>query len=85
MERKEEAMGIITLAELKPGRGGQVLEVGGTPEFRDRLEDLGLIPGLTLRCLHRAPGGSPAAYEIRGAAIALRRGDAAEILVEEAP
>lgn len=78
-------MGIITLADLKPGRRAQVLELGGAPEFRDRLEDLGLIPGLTLTCLHRAPGGSPAAYEIRGAAIALRRRDAGEILVEEVP
>ena len=41
-----------------------------------------LPPGTEVRCLHKSPAGSPAAYEIRGAVIALRRTDAAQITVE---
>lgn len=79
-------MGTIALSDLKPGRRAVVLENRCEPELAARLEDLGLTPGLEIRCLHRAPAGTPAAYEIRGAAIALRRRDAALILVrEEAP
>lgn len=77
-------MGTIALSELKPGRRAVVVESRCDPELAARLEDLGLTPGLEVSCLHRAPSGTPAAYEIRGAAIALRRRDAALILVREA-
>lgn len=46
-----------------------------------RLLDLGMIPGTSVRCVRRAPSGSPIAYEIRGAVVALRRADAAKISV----
>ncbi len=76
---------MVKLSELRPGQRCVVLENHCEPALAARLEDLGLTPGLEVRCLHRAPAGTPAAYEIRGAAIALRRWDAAMILVEEEP
>lgn len=72
----------ITLAGLKPGQRGRVLESRCPPELALRLEDLGLTEGMEIACLHRSPAGSPAAYAIRGAAVALRREDAALIRVE---
>ena len=72
----------MPLSGLRPGQQAVVLRNDCDPELRVRLEDLGLTPGLKVRCLHRAPSGTPAAYEIRGAAIALRREDAALIQVE---
>ena len=75
-------MKILPLWRLRPGDCGVVRQVDCGPELQARLEDLGLTTGLAVRCLHRAPSGSPAAYEIRGAAIALRQKDAGEILVE---
>ena len=77
-------MRIMPLWRLLPGQQGAVRRIECSPELQARLEDLGLTPGLTVTCLHRAPSGSPAAYEIRGAAIALRRADADMILVEVA-
>ena len=71
-------MKILPLWRLRPGECGVVRQVNCGPE----LQALGLTTGLAVRCLHRAPSGSPAAYEIRGAAIALRQKDAGEILVE---
>lgn len=75
-------MEIVPLWRLRPGERGVVKLVACEPELQGRLEDLGMTTGLNVRCLHRAPSGSPAAYEIRGAAIALRKKDADGILVE---
>ena len=50
--------------------------------LRRRLFDLGLIPGTFISCRCVAPAGSPMAFTVRGAAIALRRCDAAQILAE---
>ena len=71
----------ITLSRLKPGQEAMVLENRCAPALNARLEDLGLTRGLMVTCLHRAPSGTPAAYSIRGASIALRREDAELILV----
>jgi len=47
-----------------------------------RLEELGLLPGTRIQCLYQAPCGTPAAYAVSGAVFALRRKDAARLLVE---
>lgn len=78
-------MSRMALSELPVGRGGMVTELICAPSLEIRLEDLGLTEGTEVRCLHKSPAGSPAAYEIRGAVIALRRGDAAQILLEAEP
>jgi len=49
--------------------------------IRRRLLDLGLVPGTGVDVLFRSPAGNPTAYRIRGAVIALRNEDAADILV----
>ena len=66
-----------------PGEETVIRRIGGSPEVRKHLEDLGFTPGQKLRCLHRAPFGDPAAYEVLGAAVALRKKDAAGIVLEE--
>jgi len=49
-----------------------------------RLIDLGLIRGTRVTCIARSPSGDPCAYLIRGALIALRRGDAQDVRLERA-
>lgn len=78
-------MSRMALSQLPPGRGSVVREIRCAPALEMRLEDLGLTEGTEVRCLHKSPAGTPAAYEIRGAVIALRRGDAEQILVEAEP
>lgn len=72
------------LSVLDPGESGRVVNISPLlrgPERR-RMLDLGLIPGTVVRAEIRSPGGDPTGYRIRGAVIALRRDQAAEIRIE---
>ena len=66
---------------MREGEQGKVLWIAENSALRERLQDLGLIEGTNVRCVMRSPSGGPAAYEIRGAVIALRSGDASTVLV----
>lgn len=68
-----------TLAALREGENGIVTALRMEGAFRKRMQDIGLIDGTSVRCLHRNSSGSIAAYHIRGAVIALRRQDAQRI------
>ena len=67
------------LNALQVGEQGIVAEVEGEPAMRRRLMDLGLVPGTVVTCTLISPAGDPAAYQIRGAVIALRSKDAAGV------
>ena len=54
-------------------------------DLQRRLLDLGVVPGTPITAEFASPGGDPTAYRIRGALIALRRGQAGLIQVEPAP
>ncbi|HIQ59669.1 MAG TPA: ferrous iron transport protein A [Candidatus Merdivicinus intestinavium] len=76
---------IQPLNRMGPGQSARVVRLEVAGELRRRLLDLGLIEGTRVRCLHRAPCGDPAAYDIRGAVIALRDRDSAGILAAPLP
>lgn len=64
---------------------GQTVTVCALPQeerLAGRLRDLGVAEGTRIRCLGAGPLGDPTAYLIRGAAVAIRKGDAARIEVE---
>ncbi len=73
--------GEIPLNQLPIGRKARVtaLSMGGTA--RRRMLDLGLICGTEIEPLYQSPFGSPVAYLIRGAVIALRSDVSSMILV----
>lgn len=71
----------LTLAALEKGKAAEVKEVTGEGPMGRRFLDLGLIPGARVECLGRAPLGDPSAYLIAGAVIAIRRRDAAAVLL----
>ena len=71
-----------TMDCMAVGARGLVRSLGEETAMTQRLRDLGLVEGTTVRCVLKSPAGSPAAYEIRGAWIALRRGDARRVTVE---
>ena len=71
----------LSLCDLAEGQCARVAEILLTGPMRRRLRDLGIIEGTRVECLQRSPFGDPAAYRIRGAAIALRREDSRGILV----
>ena len=72
--REMAAMG-LTDCENQPAR-----ELSGG--MRRRVQDLGLVPGTRVTCVRRALSGDPIAYRIRGAVVALRKCDAAQIEVQ---
>jgi ferrous iron transport protein A len=75
------------LSALRPGESGQVVRL--SPAIRGlarrRLLDLGLVPGTPVSVAFASPAGNPTAYQVRGALIALRTAQAAEIEVERRP
>ena len=80
-------MNEMPLHKLKEGDSGIVIRVDRShcgELTAQRLEDLGVIPGTRIKCLYRSPLRDPAAYEIRGAVLALRKEDSAAILTEPA-
>ena len=72
----------IPLAAIAPGETVRVAEIRVEGALRRRLLDLGLIPQTLVSCRFAAPAGSPMAFTVRGAAIALRTRDAKEIFLE---
>ena len=73
----------MTLDELKTGHKGIILAVGGAGALRRRLLDIGLVEDTQVECIGRSPGGDPTAFLIRGAVIAIRSEDCADILIQE--
>lgn len=77
------------LSDLKPGETARVLTL--SPEIRGllrrRLLDLGFTPGARVTPVLRSSfgRGDPTAYRIRGTVIALRKEQAAQVIVEPDP
>ena len=59
---------------MREGTSARVKTLLNDGSMRRRLQDMGLIEGTSVLCLQRSPSGDPIAYLIRGAVIALRRG-----------
>jgi DtxR family Mn-dependent transcriptional regulator len=74
----------MPLSQILPGESAVVLSISRASRGldRQRLLDLGLLPGTKVGVELVGPGGDPKAYRIRGALIALRDDQARRILVE---
>ncbi len=70
-----------TLERLAPGATGRVVRVQGDDVVAKRLTDLGLWPGTEVVVVRRAPFGDPTQYALRGFRLALRRDEAARVVV----
>lgn len=71
----------LPLSALALGEHAYISRVGGKNNMALRLAELGLMPGTRIECELVSPAGNPAAYRVRGALIALRRGDAQMVMV----
>jgi len=72
------------LSDLQVGERGAVVGIapGCRQMERRRLQDLGVVPGTLIQAEFASPSSDPMAYRIRGALIALRREQAAHILID---
>lgn len=78
---------ISTLIELPIGNIGIITSLIHKKESRNRLFEMGLIPGTKIAVTRIAPLGDPLQIYFRGYSLILRRLDASKILVlnDEAP
>lgn len=70
-----------TLADLPTGAHARVAALRGEALLRERLAELGFVPGTAVTVLRRAPLGDPLQVAVRGGSFALRRDEAALVVV----
>ena len=70
------------LSELSTGQSARVLDVHALGEVGQRILEMGVTPGVTIRLVGAAPLGDPLAYEVRGYRLSLRKAEAALVGVE---
>ena len=73
-----------SLAHQPVGFRGRILPSNVTAP-RERLLELGFVPGTTVAVLRRGPLGDPVEVELRGYRICLRETDLATLRVEPLP
>lgn len=73
----------LKLSDLKAGDRAQIVSVHAKGSVRQRLQEMGITRGETLRVEKRAPLGDPMELVIRSYHISLRREEGACILVEK--
>lgn len=73
---------MITLDKVKTGELAVIKVINTSPDLKQRLFDIGMLPESVVKVLHQSPSGNPRAYLVRGTVIALRNADAAKILAE---
>ncbi len=71
----------ISLSCLNTGKKGIITSVNLEHPYRERLAQLGFVPGTEVCMIHTAPSGSPAAFHVKGTVVALRHSDSSRILV----
>lgn len=69
----------IALHMLCPGQSARIQSLHCDAALQRRLLELGFIEHTVVRCLYQGSCGSPIAFCVRGAVIALRATDAAKI------
>tara|TARA_B100001245_G_scaffold182973_1_gene141042 strand:- start:84 stop:314 length:231 start_codon:yes stop_codon:yes gene_type:complete len=70
------------LGQLDVGESAVLGEMQLPEAAAMRLQELGLLPGASIRLVRRAPLGCPLEFEVAGARLAIRVRDADQILVQ---
>jgi ferrous iron transport protein A len=73
---------VTTLADLNTGQRARIRSLNGHTQTRQRLLDLGLIPGTEVEAVMESPVGHLKAFKFRGSVFAIRPTEASTIEVE---
>jgi Fe2+ transport system protein FeoA len=76
------ALRLMNLSEVLHGVWYQVESLAGPEDECYRLLDLGFTPGAEVKVIQAAPMGEPLVVALRGTRLALRKDEAAWIIVE---
>ena len=74
---------MVPLSTLQPGDSARVAEVTGSGPISLRLQEMGIVPGVSIRVIKTAPFGDPLEVRLLGYSLALRRSEAE--LIEVVP
>ena len=70
------------LGQLDVGESAVLGEMQLPEAAAMRLQELGLLPGASIRLVRRAPLGCPMEFEVAGSRLAIRVSDASNIFVQ---
>lgn len=70
------------VSDLSPGEGGTITHVDGSGAIRQRLLDMGILPGVPIDVERVAPAGDPMWIRLQGFQLSLRRAEADAIGVD---
>ncbi len=76
-------MAVRKLSELKTGEKGIIQRISGTGRFRQRLMEMGFVPGAEIRVERFAPLRNPIEYVLKGYHVSLRRDEAEKVIVQQ--
>ena len=71
----------IPLNSLKKGQAGKIVQIKSQGDLGRRIRDMGLVVGMPVTILGRAPMGDPLALRVAETTLALRKHEAESILV----
>ncbi len=72
---------ILTLAELNIGQVARIQQVLDGP-FKEKLQEMGCIPGVIIRAMYKAPFGDPIAYDVEEYTLSIRKSEAKNVVVK---
>jgi len=70
------------LDEMERGEKGKVIKISSCGSLRSRIMDMGIVRGSEIEMVRRAPLGDPLEFLLKGYKLTLRRGEAANVLLE---
>lgn len=76
-------MKVFSLWQAPVGSQYKVKKINLNRAEKERILDLGMIPGTNIKVLQKSPLGDPTAYLIRGSVIALRSEYTKKITIEK--
>ena len=76
-------MGMQKLSELKTGEKGVIARITGAGRFRQRLMEMGFVPGAEIEVEKYAPLRDPIEYVLKGYHVSLRHDEAEKVLVRQ--
>ena len=78
----ERTAGVLTLRNLKRGQKAIIRGITADGEMGRRIRDMGLVPGIKIQCVGRAPLKDPVALRLMGFTLTLRNREAEHINVQ---
>ena len=75
-------MQVRTLSSLSPGETAVIQTFNADFNLQSRLVEMGILQGVEIRLIKKAPFKGPIEFKIRGYEVSLRYRDAEQVLVQ---